>query len=160
MHEVLEGLKDGTETTLINLDQSKTFNRVDHWSLLTVFETAGLKPEFRKWIIMMYHTSQSVVQVNEKRSEAFSIERLVWWILEVWFRPGPQLERNWSEVQTKVDAEVGTWLRRRLSFKNRVDVCAVYIFLVILYRLFVFSLLGTSTISLQIALGKHNPDGS
>ena len=27
--EILEGLKDGTKTTLINLDQSKAFNRVD-----------------------------------------------------------------------------------------------------------------------------------
>ena len=30
-----------------------------------------------------------------------------------------QLERNWSEVQAKIDAQVGTWLQRRLSLKSR-----------------------------------------
>ena len=61
-------------------------------------------------------------------------------ILEVWFGPGLQLDRNWSEVQAKVDAQVGTWLRRRLSLKGRVDVCAVYIFPLTLYCLSVLPL--------------------
>ena len=34
-------------------------------------------------------------------------------ILGVWFGPDLQLERNWSEVQAKVDAQVGTWLPRK-----------------------------------------------
>ena len=54
-------------------------------------------------------------------------------ILRVWFGPGLQLEWNWSEVQAKVDAQVGTWLQF-------VEVCAVYIFLSILYHLSVLLL--------------------
>ena len=42
-------------------------------------------------------------------------------ILGVWFRPDLQLERNWSEVQTKVNAQVGIWLSRRLSLKGRAS---------------------------------------
>ena len=50
MCEVLEGLEDDTEAALINLDQSKAFDKVDHRFLATVMKTAGFKPEFRKWI--------------------------------------------------------------------------------------------------------------
>ena len=39
--------------------------------------------------------------------------------LGVRFGPDFQLEGNWSEVQTKVNAQVGTWLPRRLSLKGR-----------------------------------------
>ena len=46
--KILEGLKDDTEATLINLDQSKAFDRVDHQFLVTVLETARFKPEFHK----------------------------------------------------------------------------------------------------------------
>ena len=46
--EILERLKDDTEARLINLDQSKAFDRVDHRFLVTVLETAGFEPEFRK----------------------------------------------------------------------------------------------------------------
>ena len=47
-------------------------------------------------------------------------------ILEVWFGPDLQVERNWSEVQAKVDAQLCTWLRRRLSLKTgwRCAPCA------------------------------------
>ena len=69
------GLEDSSEAVPINLDQSKAFDRVHHRFLTIVLETAGFKPEFRKWISMMYHNPQAVVQVNEKRSEAFAIER-------------------------------------------------------------------------------------
>ena len=44
---------------------------------MTVLETAGFKPKFRQWISIMYHNPQAVVQVNEKRSRAFAIERSV-----------------------------------------------------------------------------------
>ena len=33
-------------------------------------------------------------------------------ILGVWFRPDLQLERDWSEVQAKVNAQAGIWLSR------------------------------------------------
>ena len=52
-------------------DHREAFDRVDHWFLAPVSETAGFKLEFRKWISMMYHNSQAVVQVNGNRSEAF-----------------------------------------------------------------------------------------
>ena len=55
MRGVLERLKDGTEATLINLDQSKAFDRVDYRVLVTVLETVGFQPKFRKWISIMYH---------------------------------------------------------------------------------------------------------
>ena len=74
----LEGLEDSTKAMLINLDQSKAFDRVDHWFLVTVLETAGFKPEFYKWISMMYLNPQAVVQVNRKFLEAFVIEQLAW----------------------------------------------------------------------------------
>ena len=48
IREVLEGIEDGTEAALINLDQSKDFDRVDHRFLATVLETAGFQPEFRR----------------------------------------------------------------------------------------------------------------
>ena len=75
MREILERLVAGTEAALINLDQSKAFDRVDHRFLATVLETVGFQPEFCKWISLMYHHPQAVVQVNEKRSEAFAIKR-------------------------------------------------------------------------------------
>ena len=229
--EVLEGIEDGTEAALISSDQSKAFDSVDHRFLATVLETAGFKPEFRRWISMMYHNPQAVVQVNGRRSRVFAVERSVrqgcplspllyvlalepllrrlrdrttnpalrgvpfagpltarvsafadditvfvscrldikavkkvvseyeriagakvnfdkseglrlgaWrgsntlpgpfrWsdppisILGVWFGPDLQLERNWSEIQAKVNAQVGIWLSRRLSLKGRVEAC-------------------------------------
>ena len=54
-------------------------------------------------------------------------------ILEVWFGPDLQLDRNWSEVHAKVNAQVGIWLSRRLSLKGRAESCAVYVFPLILY---------------------------
>ena len=72
VRKILEGIEDDTEAALINLDQSKAFDRVDHR-----FLAAGFEPEFRKWISMMYHNSQAVVLVNGRRSRAFAISRLV-----------------------------------------------------------------------------------
>ena len=262
IREVLEGIEDGTEAALISLDQSKAFDRVDHRFLATVLETAGFKPEFRRWISMMYHNPQAVVQVNGRRSTVFAVERSVrqgcplspllyvlalepllrrlrdrtanpalrgvpfagpltarvsafadditvfvsrrldikavkkavseyeriagakvnfdkseglrlgaWrgsntlpgpfrWsdgpvrILGVWFGPGLQLERNWSEVQAKVNAQVGIWLSRRLSLKGRAEACAVYVFPLILYRLAVLPLPKVNRLALQRSLSR------
>ena len=71
IREVLEGIEDGTEAELISLDQSKTFDRVDHRFLVTLLKTAGFQPEFRRWISMMYHNPQAVVLVNRRCSTAF-----------------------------------------------------------------------------------------
>ena len=61
-------------------------------------------------------------------------------ILGVWFGPDLQLERNWSEVQAKVNAQVRICLSRSLSLKGRAEACAVYVFPLILYRLAVLLL--------------------
>ena len=229
-----------------------------HRFLATVLETAGFKPEFHKWISMLYHNLQAMVQVNGERSEAFALERSVrqgchlspllyvlalepllrrlrdgtanvalcgvlfagclrakvsayadditvfvsrpsnikavkkavkgyeevagakinfdkseglrpgaWrgsvhlpepfrWsdrrvrIFGLWFGIGLQLERNWLEVRAKVEAQVGTWLRRRLSLVGRAEGCAVYVSPLIIYRLSVPD--GANTIPLQITL--------
>ena len=77
IREILEEIEESTEAALINLDESKAFDRVDHRFLATVLETAGFKLEFRKWISMMYHKPQAVVQANRRRSRVFAIERSV-----------------------------------------------------------------------------------
>ena len=76
--EVLERIKDSTVTALINLDQSKAFDRVDHQFLVSVLETAEFQLEFCGWISMMYHNSQAVVQVNGRRLTVFTIECSIW----------------------------------------------------------------------------------
>ena len=70
-------MKDDTEAALINLDQSKAFDRVDHRFLAAVLETTEFKPEFRRWISMLYHNPQAVMQVNGRCSRTFAIERSV-----------------------------------------------------------------------------------
>ena len=55
-------------------------------------------------------------------------------ILGMWFGPSLQLERNWLEGGAKVEAQMGTWLRKRFSLKGRAEVCAVHVFPLILYR--------------------------
>ena len=77
IRKALEEIKDGTKAALISLHQSKAFDRVDHQFWATVLETAGFQPEFHRWISMMYHNPQAVVQLNERRSGSFAIERSV-----------------------------------------------------------------------------------
>ena len=73
-------------------------------------------------------------------------------VLGVWFGPNLQLEQGWSEVRARVEAQVGTWLLRRLSFRGRAEVCAVYVFLLILYRLAVLPLPKARRLVLQRSL--------
>ena len=75
-------------------------------------------------------------------------------ILRVWFGPDLQLERNWSEVQAKVNAQVGIWLSRRLSLKGRAEACATYVFPLILYRLAVLPLPKARRLALQQSLSR------
>ena len=75
-------------------------------------------------------------------------------ILGVWFGPDLQLERNWSEVHAKVNAQVGIWLSRRLSLKGRAEACAVYVFPLILYRLAVLPLPKARRLALQQYLSR------
>ena len=75
-------------------------------------------------------------------------------ILGVWLGPDLQLERNWSEVQAKVNAQVGIWLSRRLSLKGRAEVCAMCVFPLILYRLAVLPLPEARRLALQQSLSR------
>ena len=58
VRQILEGIEDDTETALINLDQSKASDRVDHRFLATAPVTAGFESGFRKCISMVYHNPQ------------------------------------------------------------------------------------------------------
>ena len=64
-----------------------------------------------------------------------SSKKTIWNERKRWF----QLERNSSEVLTQVEEQVGTRLRRRLSSKDRVEECALFILPMILYWLSVLS---------------------
>ena len=75
-------------------------------------------------------------------------------IIGVWFEPGFRLELNWLEVQARIEARVSTWLRRRLSLKDRAEACIVFIFLLILYRLSVLPLLKIHRLELIQFLSK------
>ena len=55
VREILEGIEDDAGAALINSDQPKAFDRVDHQFLAAVLKTAGFEPEFRKWISILYH---------------------------------------------------------------------------------------------------------
>ena len=68
--------------------------------------------------------------------------------------PDLQLERNWSEVQAKVNAQVGTWLSRRLSLKGKAEAWAVYVFPFILYRLAVLPLPKARWLALQQSISR------
>ena len=75
-------------------------------------------------------------------------------ILGVWFGPDLQLERNWSVVQAKVNAQVGIWLSRRLSLKGRAKACTGYAFLLILYRSAVLPLPKAHRLALEQSLSR------
>ena len=64
---------------------------------------------------------------------------------------------NWNEIgriQSKVDAKVGIWLRRRFSLKGRAEACAVYVFLLILYRLAVLFLPEARRLALKRSISR------
>ena len=74
--------------------------------------------------------------------------------LGVWFGPSLQLERNWLELRAKVEAWVVALLRRRLSLKGRVEVCAAYIFPLLFYPLSVLPLPKDHRLALEQSLFK------
>ena len=54
---------------------------------------------------------------------------------------------------------MGTWLPRRLSLKGRVEVCTVYVFPLIHYRLAVLPLTQARRLSLHQSLGRPKAKG-
>ena len=78
IRQILEKLnEDDTGAALINLDQSKAFDRVDHRFLEAIMKKAGFKSDFLRWINLLYKSPSSCVQVNGKRSRTFPITRSV-----------------------------------------------------------------------------------
>ena len=75
-------------------------------------------------------------------------------ILEMWFGPNLQLERNWSEVHAKVNVQVGIWFSRSLSLNGRAGACAICVFPLILYQLAVLLLPKARRLALQQSLSR------
>ena len=62
---------------LINLYQSKAFDRVDHAFLGAVLPVAGFGLHFRSWIRLLYASPGVVVEVNGVRSVPFTLTRSI-----------------------------------------------------------------------------------
>ena len=60
---------------LINLDQSKAFDRVSHQFLFKALHAFGFGPTFIKWVQTLYTSCRSRVEVNGFLSEAFPVTR-------------------------------------------------------------------------------------
>lgn len=60
------------DRTLINLNQSKGFDKVYHQYLEVVLVAAGYGPVFRSWIETIYSDICSVVKVKDHLSESFN----------------------------------------------------------------------------------------
>ena len=58
---------------LINLDQSKAFDRVSHKFLFATLEAFGFGPSFIKWIKLLYNKCDSSVIVNGTFTDSFSV---------------------------------------------------------------------------------------
>lgn len=69
--------KSDKGAALINLDQSKAFDRVDHQYQAAVLTTAVFGSVFRGWIAVIYSDICSAVGVNGHLSEPFYIVRSV-----------------------------------------------------------------------------------
>lgn len=74
---IIEGLKADKRSALINLVQSKAFDRVDHRYLAAVLQAVGFAPDFCRWISFLYCSPSAVVQVNGMRSSIFVLSWLV-----------------------------------------------------------------------------------
>ena len=62
---------------LINLDQSKAFDRVDHAFLEAVLSAAGFGLHFCTWICLLYASPGIMVEVNGVRSEPFTLTQSI-----------------------------------------------------------------------------------
>ena len=56
------------KAALINLDQSKAFDKVNHYFLVTVLSRAEFEPNFRRWIRLLYNSSVVMLEVDWVRS--------------------------------------------------------------------------------------------
>ncbi|MES9882662.1 MAG: reverse transcriptase domain-containing protein [Sedimenticola sp.] len=63
------------ECIFLNLDQEKAFDRVSYAFLYKCLETFGFRPNFIKWIQILYNNIKSSVIVNNHISDPFNISR-------------------------------------------------------------------------------------
>ena len=75
VHMIVENVD--VNAALINLDQSKAFDRVDHAFLEAVLSAAGFGLHFCTWIRHLYVTPGVMVEVNGVRSEPFTLTRSI-----------------------------------------------------------------------------------
>ena len=54
VHKILKRIKDDTEIALINMEQSKVFDTMKYWFLVTVLETNWFKSKFSGWMSILY----------------------------------------------------------------------------------------------------------
>ena len=62
---------------LINLDQSKAFDKVDYGFLEAILSAASFRLHFRRWIRLLYASSGVMVEVNGVRSNTFILTRSI-----------------------------------------------------------------------------------
>lgn len=60
------------EAAVINMDQSKAFDKVDHRFLEAVLAFASIGPHFQSWVRLLYKYPEVLVEVNVIRSFAKS----------------------------------------------------------------------------------------
>ena len=77
LHLVRTIIEVDGNAALINLDQSKAFDRVDHAFLEAVLSAAGFGVDFRTWIRLLYASPGVMVEVNGVRSEPFTLTRSI-----------------------------------------------------------------------------------
>ena len=75
VHTIVE--KVDRNAALINLDQSKAFDRVDHAFLEAVLSAASFRVDFRTWICLLNASPRVMVEVNGVRSEPFTLTRSI-----------------------------------------------------------------------------------
>jgi len=62
---------------LINLDQSKAFDRVSHDYLFEILKAYGFGTKLIKWVEVLYASNQSGIQVNGYLTDPFYTTRVV-----------------------------------------------------------------------------------
>ncbi|GBG80678.1 hypothetical protein CBR_g31137 [Chara braunii] len=74
--ESIEVLREeNLNMAVLLLDMEKAYNRVGWPFVLTTLRKMGFGPCFCKWVVAMYTTAKSAVQVNGHLSEAFHLSR-------------------------------------------------------------------------------------
>ena len=77
VREIIEEIEDDNRAVLINLYQSKSFDRVNYSFLEVLLATPEFEPEFNRWISILFHNPTAVLKMNGKHSGCFEIEQSV-----------------------------------------------------------------------------------